>query len=172
MQTIYTNEHLRGALYSIYTAQFHAIRSYPEGFTKADATRMLTSLMGARPWSWRVVGVTSAALDLFAANDFMRPPHQLQRGHKQDRSSTAQALYLDIAEPMSLVQFFDFFLERDKTVIMTNEENKHRPDGVFPDYIDIDPMLGLFPSGTLVGWQHRKQEIKFLRELHAAQSPR
>ncbi|CCF96927.1 hypothetical protein RSK60_1720056 [Ralstonia solanacearum K60] len=30
---------------------------------------------------------------------------------------------------MTLVQFFEFFLERDKTVIMTNDENKHRPDG-------------------------------------------
>lgn len=85
--------------------------------------------MGARPWSWRVIGITPAALELFAINDFKRPPRQLQRGHKQDRASTAQALYFDIPEPMTLVQFFEFFLERDKTVIMTNDENKHRPDG-------------------------------------------
>lgn len=41
---------------------------------------------------------------------------------------------------------------------MTNEENKHRPDSVFPDYIPIPQHLHLFPSGTLVGWQHRKLE--------------
>ena len=158
MQTILTDAQLRAALHSIYVAQFEAIKAYPKGFTRADATRMLTSLMGARPWSWRDIGITPAALKVFAEHDFKRPPRQLQRGHQQDRATTAQALYFNRSEPMELAEFFAYFLERDRTVIMTNEENKHRPDSVFPDYIPIPQHLHLFPSGTLVGWQHRKLE--------------
>jgi hypothetical protein len=169
MRTIYEDQKLREALHSIYVGQFTSIQICPHASGKGDATRMLTGLMGSRPWSWRVIGITPAALEVFAAHGFKRPPRQLQRGHKHDRSLTAQALYFERAEPMQLDEFFDFFLERDKTVIMTNDENKHGPKNAFPHYISIDARLELFPCGTLVGWQHRKAEIDFLRALHAEQ---
>ncbi|MGV2288814.1 hypothetical protein AAHK20_08855 [Trinickia sp. YCB016] len=169
MRTIYEDKKLREALHSIYVAQFNAIQTCPDAFGKSDATRMLTGLMGSRPWSWRVVGITPAALSVFAEHGFKRPPRQLQRGHMHDRSQTAEALYFARVEPMSSDEFFDFFLERDKTVIMTNDENKHGPKYAFPHYIPIDPSLELFPCGTLVGWQHRKAEIDFLRVLHTRQ---
>lgn len=168
MKSIHTDERLRKVLHSIYVAQFAAIKKYPQAFTKADATRMLTGIMGARPWSWRVIGITHAALDLLAAHDFKRPPRQLQRGHRYDRSKTAQALYMERKEPVPIEEFFNYFLRRDKTVIMTNDENQHRPGGSFPAaYIRIPDRLGLFPCGTLVGWQHRPQEIEFLRDIYA-----
>ncbi|WP_148264765.1 hypothetical protein [Collimonas fungivorans] len=169
MHAIHTDKELRAALHSIYVAQFKAFKACQHAFTKADATRMLTGLMGARPWSWRVIGITPAALQVFSDHDFKRPPRQLQRGHKQDRASTASVLYFDCTEPMPLEEFFAFFLERDETVIMTNDENKHRPNSTFPDFIAIDSKDELFPCGTLVGWQHRKAEINFLRALYAKQ---
>ncbi|MFM0367568.1 hypothetical protein, partial [Paraburkholderia sediminicola] len=109
MRTIYEDQKLRKALHSIYVAQFAAIQTCPHAFDKGDATRMLTSLMGSRPWSWRVIGITPAALNVFAAHGYRRPPRQLQRGHKHDRSLTARALYFERAEPMQLAEFFDFF---------------------------------------------------------------
>lgn len=169
MNTIHSDEKFRLALHSIYVAQFNAFKECPHAFTKGDATRMITGLMGSRPWSWRVIGITSSALDVFAENDFKRPARQLQRGHKVDRASTAKALYFDSPNPMPLVEFFDFFLKRDETVIMTNDENKHKEGSTFPNYIPIDPREELFPCGTLVGWQHRKKEVEFLRSLHAKQ---
>jgi hypothetical protein len=80
-------------------------------------------------------------------------------------------MVLDRDEPASLQEFFDVYLDRDKTVIMTNAENVYRRGGQLPKYIDIDPQLELFPSGTLVGWQHRKKEIDFLRTLHVQAHP-
>ena len=53
----------------------------------------------------------------------------------------------DREEPATLEEFFDVFLERDKTVIMTNAENAHSPGSQFPKYIDVDTALELFPSG-------------------------
>lgn len=170
MHTIHNDQELRAALHSIYVAQFQAIKACQHAFTKADATRMLTGLMGSRPWSWRVIGITPAALKVFADHNFKRPPRQLQRGHRQDRASTASTLYFDCIEPMQLDAFFAFFLKRDETVIMTNEENRHRPNSTFPDFIAIDSKLELFPSGTLVGWQHRKAEVDFLRKLFSTQA--
>lgn len=166
MNTIHKNIRLRKALHSIYVAQFMAIKECPDGFSKADATRMLTALMSARPWSWRVIGITPDALMAFAENNFKRPTRQLQRGHRFDRASTADALYFKQKKPMPLKKFFDFFLERDKTVIMTNDENKHMANGKFPKFIKIDNRLELFPCGTLIGWKHRKAEVDFLRSLH------
>lgn len=128
---------------------------------------MLTGLMGSRPWSWRVIGITPAALDIFAQHSFARRAGLIQRGHKEDRASTAQALFFDRRSPMRLNEFYDFFLERDQTVLMTKEENKHRPDGKFPKFIRIAADKQLFPCGTLVGWQQRKAEVEFLRALHA-----
>jgi hypothetical protein len=170
MDTIYTDIKLRESLHSLYVAQFKAIKRYPEGFDKNDATRMLTGLMGARPWSWRVIGITEEALNIFAEHDYKRPAGLIQRGHRFDRSSTAQALFFDLAKPMPLEDFFSFFLERDETVLMSKGENRHRPGGKFPPFIKIPRRSGLFRSGSLVGWLHRKEEIAFLRELHARRS--
>lgn len=166
MKSVHQNEQLRQALYSLYVSQFQVLKNFPAVFTRADATRMLTGMMGSRPWSWRVIGITDAALEIFASNEFKRPPGAIQRGHRADRSSTAKVLFYDRDLPFALEEFFAVFLERDQTVLMTKEENKHRPGGQFPAFSPIDPTEELFPCGTLVGWQHRKAEVDFLRRLH------
>jgi hypothetical protein len=170
MESIRTDKQLRSALYALYVAQFEAIKQFPAAFTRADATRMLTGLMGSRPWSWRVIGVTPAALDIFAANDFKRPAGLIQRGHRADRSSTAHELFYVRSDVMPMDEFFEYFLERDQTVLMTKQENKTRPGGEFPSFIPVPLTKQLFPCGTLVGWQHRKAEVEFLRWLHAERS--
>lgn len=170
MESIKWDKMLRSALYGLYLAQFDAIKSFPSAFTNADATRMLTGLMGSRPWSWRVIGITHAALEIFAQHDFKRPAGLIQRGHRYDRASTAQALFFDRTVPMPLDEFYEFFLDRDQTVLMIKEENKNRPGGKFPRFIRIPRKLQLFPCGTLVGWQHRKAEVEFLRTLYRKHS--
>ena len=169
MQTIHTDQKLRSALYSMYVAQFEAIKAHPAGFDKNHATRMLTALMGSRTWSWRVIGITSAALQLFADHNFDRPARQVQRGHRIARSDTARELFIAVDEPMPREQFFEFFLERDKTVLMTVAQNRSRPGGVFPKFIKIPMGKELFPCGSLIGWEHRDQEKKFLRDLYTRQ---
>ncbi|WP_425953009.1 hypothetical protein [Ralstonia pseudosolanacearum] len=169
IDSIHTDAALRGALHSIYVAQFNAIKACEHAFDKGHATRMLTGLMGSRPWSWRVIGITPAALEKLAKNDYERPTRELQRGHIFNRSDTAKALYIDSDQPFPLDDFFKFFLERDKTVIMINEENPHRAKGDFPAFIEIDERAGLFPCGSLIGWQHRPEEKEFLRDLYEKQ---
>jgi hypothetical protein len=166
MDSILHDGSLRQALHKLYLANFAVLREHPNAFTNADATRMLTSLMGSRPWSWRVIGITPKALEVFAANAFQRPAGKIQRGHRADRASTAKVLFSEPDAPLALDEFFRVFLQRDETVLMTVAENKHKTNGTFPDFIPIEREKQVFPCGTLVGWQHRKQEVQFLRELH------
>ena len=43
-------------------------------------------------------------------------------------------------------------------------------DKPLPKYIAIDnPGAQLFPCGSLIGWQHRKAEVDFLRQLFKEQ---
>lgn len=165
MDSITNDVQLRAALYSVYVALFEARRTCPAAFGQGDLTRMITGLMGSRPWSWRVIGITSEALKLFQEHDFKKPPKLIERGHQQDRASTARDLFSSPA-PMPLVAFFEYFLERDQTVLMTVEQNKHRPKAVFPSFIPIDQSGQLFPCGTLIGYQHRKKEAAYLRKLY------
>lgn len=167
MDSILHDSSLRQALHKLYLANFAVLREHPNAFTNADATRMLTGLMGSRPWSWRVIGITRNALEVFAQNDFQRPAGKIQRGHRDDRASTARALFRETDAPLPLDEFFRVFLQRDETVLMTAEENKHKPNGTFPQFIRIERGKQVFPCGTLVGWQHRKQEVQFLRELYS-----
>ncbi|AOZ06717.1 hypothetical protein [Cupriavidus malaysiensis] len=168
MNTIYKDKKLREALYSIYLAQFKAFKACPDQLNKADATRMLTSLMGSKPWSWRVVGITPAALEVFKEHHFEKPKEKLlQRGHIYSRSSTAEAL-LRSDEPRPLKDFFDFFLERDKTVIGLTSENPSRGNHSTPCYYPIDLSSELFPCGSLIGWKQGEKEATFLRALYEA----
>ena len=114
----------------------------PDGFRDNDTTRLLTALMGSMPWSWRVIGITPEALDLFKQNNFKRPPRLIQRGHQINRIETARKLFAGPA-PAKLDEFFDIFLKNDETVLMTSEQNKQK---LFPNYITINnPNADLFP---------------------------
>ena len=163
--------HLRSALHSVYEALHKTHRASPMAFQPHDLTRMLTGLMGSRPWSWRVIGITEAALDLFSQYGYDKPPNkQIQRGHLNGRSDTARVLFAP-EKPLSLNQFFEFFLPRDSTVLMLTTENpanskKRSP----PDFIPIDQDLQLFRCGGLVGYKHGPPETAYLRALHAAPS--
>jgi len=170
VNSIFTDQELRTALHSIYLAQFQVIKQHPKVFDKNDATRMLTGLMGSRPWSWRVVGITPAALEIFAQNGFVRVKGQVERGHLGERNKTASHLYFERQAPMELNEFYEYFLERDRTVLMAKHENRARSSGPLPDYIPVPVELELFPCGSLVGWKHRKLEMEFLRSLHESRS--
>ena len=69
MSTITQENMLRESLHNIYLAQFAAFKSCPETLKSNDIARMLTPLMGGKYWSWRVVGITLAALEKFKARE-------------------------------------------------------------------------------------------------------
>lgn len=162
-----TDSILRQALYGLYVALFNAKKSCPEDFHVGRLTTIQTAIMGIENYGWRVIGVTREALDLLATVDFNKNklPRRLCRGHIVDRIQTTRLLF-DREKPMSLENFFDTFLQNDRTVIMLNQQNDHTKP--FPAFIEIDnPDAVLFPNGSLMSWKHRKKEREYLRRLHS-----
>lgn len=164
--SIKTDTALRQALHGLYVALFSARRACPNYFTGGRLTTIQTAIMGIEDFGWRVVGITREALDLLATDNFDKNklPRRLCRGHIIDRIQTSRLLF-DREAPMPLDDFFDTFLQNDRTVIMLNEQNRTLP---FPQFIEIDnPDAELFPNGALMSWKHRKQEREYLRQLHS-----
>ena len=162
-----TDAGLRQALHTLYVALFNARRTCPEDFSDGRLTTIQTAFMGVENCGWRVIGITRAALELLASEDFNKAklPRRLCRGHITDRIATTRLLF-DRAEPMPLDLYFETFLQNDCTVIMLNEQNHAKP---FPAYIQIDnPRAELFPNGALMSWKHRRTERDFLRDLHSS----
>jgi hypothetical protein len=147
----------RSKIYAVYVA----IYNLP--FTLQRKTTLLTALMGGAKWSWRVVGITPAALQLLAANNYRYAKGKVCRAHMVDRIDTARKMFED-ARPLSEDQFFSMFWKNDKTIIATKSENKN--GGPLPTALPIDYRRGLFQSG-LVGWRHGTREADYLRQLHA-----
>ena len=134
-------------------------------FTVQKKNTLLTALMGGEPWSWRVVGITAAALDGLARHDFnYQRAHKAKiricRAHCVPRIETAHVLF---KEKHSREQFFKRFLETDVTVLALKSENKRRGPS---QYVPIDLQRNLFPSRS-VSFRYSRDEATYLRELQA-----
>lgn len=111
--------------------------------------------------SWKIVGISRKCLRLYKQLDFK---HQSRKGIERAHYPLSrnevfnQILDRDFDSPE---QLWDFYYERDRTVLCLSSENmKNSFDKIFP----IDPNLGLFKAKN-VGWHQTAKENEFLREL-------
>ena len=123
---------------------------------------IVTRLMGEEPWSWRVAGISPAALESLAKNDYKYVKGVVCRAHIVARIETARAIF-EIAKPIAQDEFFNLFFNNDQTVITTKSENK--TGGGLPEFIPIGIDLGHFQS-TMAAWKHGPSERNYLRDLH------
>lgn len=158
------NETQKQALYAKYLAIFNAYKSDPVFFTLPQCNTELTTVMGGRHWSWHVIGITKAALEIYKNSDFRYKSKQgLTRAHIRPRIETSKKLLSpDVPVPMNT--FFEIWLEADKTIICGPGENK---DGFVPEYIPLENNdYSLFKSHT-IGWKESVHlEGKLLQELY------
>lgn len=153
--------------YALYWALHQVHKKAPTVWTVQECTRVLTAIMAAKSYSWRVIGITPSALHEFAGADFRNKSGQgITRAHLRPRIETVRTLMLP-PEPLSQEIFFDTWLANDTTVLCARGENR----GAIPKYIPIDNEQGTLFSchGKLAGWHHRKTEQDFLRALHRDQ---
>jgi hypothetical protein len=154
------------ALHSVYVAIHRAHKIAPELFTRSHCTTIITALMGSQAWSWRVVGITHAALQAFMEHDFRHKSKQgITRAHLQPRIETA-ALLLAPEQPMSEADFIETLLRHDVTVLCARGENR----ASVPEYIAFaNDDASLFVSKK-IAWRHTKKEEALLRRLHQGPS--
>ena len=147
--------------YDLYVALHRSRRMNPQIFTMGRCTAILTAMMGGRSWSWRVVGITPAALRLFQNSGYKKTARDgITRAHIQGRSKTTSEL-LQSVEPLPIEEFARIWIENDKTVLCVRGENKDP----LPDYVIFeDAEHGFFPS-TQIAWRHGKMEKEFLMSV-------
>ena len=128
---------------------------------------LLTVIFGQNPDTWRVTGVTEAALKVFAKHDFKRVSRMgVHRSHLVSRDETYRKMLEKPIEDFD--EWWQLYHENDKCVLATSGENN---SGRLGKIIPIDVDAGMFRSKGY-SWQHRlKMESKFLRKLHRGNLP-
>lgn len=125
--------------------------------------RLLRELFEASDNPWRVVGITESAIRIFEEHDFRKEAGMgIQRAHLNNRNQA----FLEMlnTEFNSINDWWDFYYERDRTILALSTENRGIENG-FINYIEIDENLGLFRSNR-ISWRHSRDEIIFLTNLH------
>jgi hypothetical protein len=149
--------------HSLYLAVHRAHLADSDTWNSAHCTRVMTAIMGARKFSWRVIGITEAALRILRENGYKRKDgDKITRAHLRERSTTVKEL---LAKPeLSEADFFKFWTKHDPVVLCGPGENKK----VVSPYIAIEnERAELFSSGT-VSWRHGQLERDFLAALYEA----
>lgn len=122
--------------------------------------RMLGELFAVNPNAWRVIGITEAAVKVFANHNFKRVSRMgINRSHLVDRIKT----YTTMLEGplMECDEWWNFYVDTDKTILSTSTENMSK--GELSRVYSVDSQLGLFQSQGFA-WRHKDPEIKFLKE--------
>jgi hypothetical protein len=148
----------------LYKSVHRAHKDEPDIFTLQVCKEILTAVMGRQSFSWKVVGITKGALEVFAKSDFKYKSGQgITRAHLVPRVETVKQL-LSESSPYDQDRFVEFWNKNDMTVICAKGENKSS----IPNYIPIANLQGALFSceGKLAGWHHKKEEISFLKDLH------
>lgn len=131
-------------------------------WTVSHCTRILTSIMSAKPFAWHVVGITEAALRKFHELNYRyQPGHGLTRAHLRPRIETVREL-LGRSEPMPQSEFIEFWFAHDRTVLCARGENK----AIVPKFIAIENHDGSLFSSTRIAWRHGKKEREVLEALY------
>jgi hypothetical protein len=150
--------------HGMYVKLFEAHKTAPNIWTLQECTRIMTAIMAAKSFSWRVVGITPLALELFADNNYGKFKNSgITRAHLVPRIKTVEALLSENA-PYPQDEFLSRWILNDKTVICAKGENRI----IVPRYISFQNDDGqLFScANVLAGWRHTEKEREFLKNLH------
>jgi hypothetical protein len=136
--------------------------NYEQG-QKAQLLRRLLSLGAGADWT--PLKITLGALTLIAKNDF-KQPKGIERAHLCHQRETISKLLEE--GKWGRDDWWDWFEERDYTVLATRSENRNEKKFSSLKKFPIPQKLNLF-SGKTAGFVYKSEEIKFLRNLAAQQ---
>lgn len=155
----FPTESVKTEIYRIYLAVF-AFQAKTQ-----KKCLIMTPVLGGFESSWRVVGITKAALDLLEKSDYKYQKGTICRAHIVARYETAKILF-ERTSPLEIDDFFLLVWSNDRTVISTKSEN--RTNGRLPHIIPIDISQKLFICNEVVGFKYRKAERDYLKKLYSS----
>jgi hypothetical protein len=127
--------------------------------------KMLSTLFSINPNCWRVVGITPAALEIFAENKYKKVPRMgINRSHIKQRHSFYQSL-LD-SKISNKHEFWEKYYNNDMTVLATSSENMKNDSSILDKSIHVpNDHRDLFRTSGYA-WKHKEEEEVFLKEIH------
>lgn len=143
-----------------------------EGINRTSLIRGFSQTQGAfYDDSWRVIGITQAALDAFEAVGFARIPNRkdgvsVERAHVHQRNTWLTEMFE--REWHDATEWWAFIHERDTCILATNSENRASDSTGAPLVIahHIPEGMGYFTS-TFIGCKYRKGVERALLEWFA-----
>ena len=133
----------------------------PEG----NKIKILSTLFSINPNSWRVVGITPAALEIFNKHNFKKVSGMgINRSHLVQRYPFYESLLnMDITSPE---EFWNTYYSNDITVLATSSENmKNSPSITMQSIYIPNDERSLFKTDGYA-WKQKEEEEKFLSELY------
>ena len=159
---MHIDDEYKNELYKIYLAIFNLD---PEKESIQRKCTIMTALMGGKKWSWRVVGITKDALQVYANQDFKQKSHSsIQRAHIKDRKDMYGEL---LSRKYEINEWWNYFWDNDKTIISTSSENNTNKFSEIYEIKQPDNWDDWLFRSSVVGFRFRpKVEGEFLRKLY------
>ena len=158
MSLTHPNEDIKKELYELYKAVHKC------SLKKNHKIKILRNIFTYEPWSWRVVGISKKALKEFANNNFEYKTRTFERDHYFQ--SAAKTMEKMLTKFMLYEEWWSWFWENDKTLLVTKTEHHKKSYDFKNDIIPIDWKLGYFQCSEVVGFEYKKKnEGKFLENL-------
>ena len=127
--------------------------------------KLLSTLFSVNPNSWRVIGITTAALEIFKIHDFKKVSGMgINRSHIIQRHSFyKELLNQEIADHQT---FWDLYHQNDCTILATSTENMSKSNNFLENYHEIPTdERNLFRTAGYA-WKHKEEEEDFLKVLY------
>lgn len=136
---------------------FSLIKNSKEFTEKQRITLLSTLLSLGAGAAWQPIQITHAAVQLFVENDFKKPKG-LERAHIYHRRETMTEL---VQRNWQGDEWWDWYKERDYTVLSTRKENRDEAKFHNVAKIKIPKEQNLF-RGQRVGFKYGEMEKRFV----------
>lgn len=160
---VFMDLNYRKAVYDVYCSVFNL----PSPVKLHKKSVLLTSLMGAEDWSWKVVGVSEKALECLERGAYSGAKG-LQRAHIVARIDIAERLFncptLD-GEPLPIDAFFERFMSLDKTVLVDSKKSENKTRMVLPKVVPVDTSRTVCRCLS-IGYEFSPEDSFYFRSLH------
>lgn len=148
-------------LYDFYQLTYRCHRTDDTLWSITHCNQVLTHVMGNQQFSWRVVGITREALQIFKDNNFKRKTRSgITRAHRIPRIATVETV-IKCEKPLTIEEFFSVWIAGDETVFCASGQNKKE----IPDFIPFPEEARFLFRTNRVAWHHGREERAFLEEL-------
>jgi hypothetical protein len=131
---------------------------------QSNKIKLLSTLFSINPNNWCVIGITPAALAVFELHQFEKKSGMgINRSHLTQRHSFYDFLLSN--EIQSASEFWELYIQNDKTILATSSENMSKDATFISEYLEVPrDQRNLFQTAGFA-WKHKEEEINFLKEL-------